>query len=453
MTTLAGIRTTLLARKTIAAILLSLAALATMAAPAGAQSTVDYGEADATTIASNAAYLGMGEQEFVDASVEVHHFLLAISGKVGTEDCSLTITNLPSGDYHYDIPTDGVAITAIADRYCWDMRTSTYASVALLSFLTSLSASQAGATIPTVAPQAQGEGAGVPLEDVPEIIIGGGDAPPSNVPQPSLEIENLRVEDLTSTTATLRWNTEACAGATLMLDNGGGTWQDGFPNENECWSNHFIKLGQAPFNTTTSIQPDTTYTATIEVTDVNGSTDSRVISFTTPAAGPTTTCEITPIRYTYVELRMQYSEVSTCTPAEFAAFATNHCGVIGSYSTNLLTAGGPENPLTATFKCFYAREVAGHHIGNCSGDGAEMDACIQECMDDYHLVGWEEHLSCVDTFAGLGGDVYCAQSARLTWSSTKGVHCTGPWDDWFDCTVDGYTEVFAVGCVRRGVGS
>ena len=119
-------------------------------------------------------------------------------------------------------------------------------------------------------------------------------APPPAVPSPpaqivsgveplsDVEIRNLRVDDLTPTTATIRFETTDCVGARYQLDNGGGVWQDGFPNEDECWTTLWAKLGRAPFNGTTSIRAGQTYTATVTTFGKGGQSDTERITFTIP---------------------------------------------------------------------------------------------------------------------------------------------------------------------------
>ena len=133
------------------ALCLALVALASaaMMSPAGA-TTISYGQSDTEELLGSAGYLDMSGQEFVNAAVEVHWFLLKISDKTAPGGaCDIEFGAPPTGFWEFDIPA-GEAIAGISARYCIEADVATTASAALLHFLTRIQADAVGIDIAEV---------------------------------------------------------------------------------------------------------------------------------------------------------------------------------------------------------------------------------------------------------------------------------------------------------------
>ena len=140
--------------KFLTAILIAMLSI-TVASPAGA---VGYDDEDAARVRGVAAYLAIDESEMVSTAVTVHDFLLQISGKYGTPDCSLDTSGpFPAGSNTFYAPNALLgpldpywAAQRVSDHYCANTTWTFYSSMALLVFLSDMDANARGLSIPSI---------------------------------------------------------------------------------------------------------------------------------------------------------------------------------------------------------------------------------------------------------------------------------------------------------------
>lgn len=96
-------------------------------------------------------------------------------------------------------------------------------------------------------------------------------------------ISDLKVEQLTPTSALVSFRTDQCTGSAFTL-NGVLVHTDGYPSEQECWLDHYALLGVPPF-TGNALRPGSAYEVAVQA-----------FRFSGVAAVPQTTRFTTPIR-------------------------------------------------------------------------------------------------------------------------------------------------------------
>ncbi len=103
----------------------------------------------------------------------------------------------------------------------------------------------------------------------------------SEAATPAPTISNLKVDNLTPTSALVNFTSDQCVGSTFRV-NGRLQHFDGFPSTDQCWLDHYANLGISPF-TPGPLVPGTTYTVEVQVFRKSGiSSATKIISFTTP---------------------------------------------------------------------------------------------------------------------------------------------------------------------------
>lgn len=94
-------------------------------------------------------------------------------------------------------------------------------------------------------------------------------------------ISDVKVEQVTPTSALVSFKTDQCTGSSFTVD-GVLTHTDGYPSEQECWLDHFALLGVPPF-TGQALRPGSTYEVTVQAYRFSGVTaQPQTIRFATP---------------------------------------------------------------------------------------------------------------------------------------------------------------------------
>ncbi len=164
------------------------------------------------------------------------------------------------------------------------------------------------------------------------------------VPDP--EISALATTDIGDTTATVGFVTNTCTNArySYVADDGSDSGSHagvGYPDASvQCWTDHAALLG----TWTSALKPNTSYTVSIDVIDVDGNTDIATIRFqttgntTNPEPGWTSPPRVTAVSCTSITLDFETpertSDLITWTPAD-AGGAANQGFPRSNHSTTI----------------------------------------------------------------------------------------------------------------------